>query len=166
MTSRVSYGVWRLAGNAPVISSTGNAGAAGASRVKPNFGSGPSPRTRSRMVARHVASSGILYSQTPEMAVWLSAPPRVCTSVTSPTAAWTRNGPARNTEPVPSTIRLSSDMMGKYAPPATQLPMIAAIWGTPSADIRALLRKMRPKWSRSGKISSCIGRKTPAESTK
>ncbi|MNM94829.1 hypothetical protein D3C81_1072480 [compost metagenome] len=32
--------------------------------------------------------------------------------------------------------------------------------------MRALLRNIRPKCSLSGKISSCIGRKTPAESTR
>lgn len=34
------------------------------------------------------------------------------------------------------------------------------------ADIRAWLKKIRPKWSRSGKTSSCIGRKAPPESTR
>ncbi len=33
------------------------------------------------------------------------------------------------------------------------------------ADIRAWLKKMRPKWSRSGNTSSCIGRNAPPEST-
>ena len=36
----------------------------------------------------------------------------------------------------------------------------------PMEDITALLRKMRPKCSLSGKISSCIGRYTPALSTR
>ena len=49
-------------------------------------------------------------------------------------------------------------MIGKYAPPATQLPMIAANWGIPMEDIRALFLNMRPKCSLSGKISSCIGK--------
>ena len=40
------------------------------------------------------------------------------------------------------------------------------ILGKPMADSTALLRKIRPKSSSSGKISSCIGRKTPAESTR
>ena len=33
----------------------------------------------------------------------------------------------RKTLPVPSTMRASSDMIGRYAPPATQEPMMAAI---------------------------------------
>src|SRR5215210_6917616 len=36
----------------------------------------------------------------------------------------------------------------------------------PSADIRAWLKKMRPKWSRSGKTSAWSGRKAPPESTR
>ena len=44
--------------------------------------------------------------------------------------------------------------------------MIAANCGTPAAEITELLRKIRPKSSSSGKISSCIGRNTPAESTR
>ena len=36
----------------------------------------------------------------------------------------------------------------------------------PRADIVAWLQKMRPKWSRSGKTSSCSGRKAPPESTR
>ena len=36
----------------------------------------------------------------------------------------------------------------------------------PAAESTALLRKMRPKSSSSGKTSSCSGRKMPAESTR
>ena len=38
--------------------------------------------------------------------------------------------------------------------------------GMPIAEITALLRKIRPKSSSSGKISSCSGKNTPAESTR
>ena len=44
--------------------------------------------------------------------------------------------------------------------------MIAANCGMPAAEITELLRKILPKSSSSGKISSCIGRNTPAESTR
>jgi hypothetical protein len=44
--------------------------------------------------------------------------------------------------------------------------MTTAICGIPFADKRAWLKKMRPKWSRSGKTSSCNGRKAPPESTR
>ena len=44
--------------------------------------------------------------------------------------------------------------------------MIAANCGIPAAEMTELLRKIRPKSSSSGKISSCIGRNTPAESTR
>ena len=59
-----------------------------------------------------------------------------------------------------------SQSTGKYAPPATQFPITAAYCGMPAADSTALLRKMRPKSSSSGKISSCSGRNTPDESTR
>ena len=47
--------------------------------------------------------------------------------------------------PVPLTITLSSLMAGTYAPPAVQEPMTDAIWAIPLADMRAWLKKMRPK---------------------
>ena len=31
---------------------------------------------------------------------------------------------------VPSTMKITSDRAGRYAPPAMQGPMTAAIWGT------------------------------------
>ena len=68
--------------------------------------------------------------------------------------------------PVPRTMIVSSDMAGTYAPPAVHEPITTAICGIPLADIRAWLKKMRPKWSRSGKTSSCRGRKAPPESTR
>ena len=80
-------------------------------------------------------------------------------------AACTSDGPARNS-PEPSVISTVSVMTGRYAPPATHMPMMAVICGMPSELITALLRKMRPKSSVSGNTSSCKGRKTPAESTR
>ena len=47
--------------------------------------------------------------------------------------------------PVPRTITVSSDIAGTYAPPAVHEPITAAICGMPEADIRAWLKKMRPK---------------------
>ena len=44
--------------------------------------------------------------------------------------------------------------------------MTTAIWGMPAADIRAWLKKMRPKCSRSGNTSACKGRNAPPESTR
>ena len=49
-------------------------------------------------------------------------------------------------------------MAGYQAPPATQGPIIAASWGIPFEEITALLRKILPKCSLSGKISSCMGK--------
>jgi hypothetical protein len=44
--------------------------------------------------------------------------------------------------------------------------MTQAIWGMPSAERFAWLKKMRPKWSRSGKTSVWWGRFAPPESTR
>src|SRR5206468_3000488 len=44
--------------------------------------------------------------------------------------------------------------------------MTAETCGIRSADIRAWLKKMRPKWSRSGNTSACSGRNAPPESTR
>ena len=69
--------------------------------------------------------------------------------------------------PVPRTITVSSLIAGTYAPPAVQEPITTAICGIlASADIRAWLKKIRPKCSRSGKTSACSGRKAPPESTR
>ncbi len=68
--------------------------------------------------------------------------------------------------PVPRTITVSSLIAGTYAPPAVQEPITTAIWAIPAADICAWLKKIRPKWSRSGKTSSWSGRKAPPESTR
>ena len=64
--------------------------------------------------------------------------------------------------PVPRTITVSSDIAGTYAPPAVHEPITTAICGIPSADMRAWLKKIRPKWSRSGKTSACNGRNAAA----
>ena len=84
----------------------------------------------------------------------------------SPVAAFTSGGPPRKIVPVPLTMIVSSDIAGTYAPPAVQEPITTAICGMPSADMRAWLKKMRPKCSRSGKTSACIGRNAPPESTR
>ena len=85
---------------------------------------------------------------------------------TSPVAAFTSGGPPRKIVPWSLTITVSSLIAGTYAPPAVQEPMTAATCGMLSADICAWLKKMRPKCSRSGNTSSCIGRKAPPESTR
>ena len=58
------------------------------------------------------------------------------------------------------------DIAGTYAPPAVQEPITTAICGIPCADIRAWLKKIRPKWSRSGNTSAWSGRYAPPESTR
>ena len=68
--------------------------------------------------------------------------------------------------PVPRTITVSSDIAGTYAPPAVHEPITTAICGIPCADICAWLKKIRPKWSRSGKTSAWSGRNAPPESTR
>ena len=40
-----------------------------------------------------------------------------------------------------------------------------ATCGIPSLDILAWLKKIRPKWSLSGKTSACLGKFAPPEST-
>ena len=50
--------------------------------------------------------------------------------------------------------------------PAVDEPCTTAICGMPAADIRAWLKKMRPKCSRSGKTSSWFGRFAPPLSTR
>jgi hypothetical protein len=69
-------------------------------------------------------------------------------------AAFTSGGPPRKIVPVPFTIIVSSDIAGTYAPPAVQEPMTTAICAMRSADIRAWLKKMRPKCSLSGNTSA------------
>src|SRR5213080_4640993 len=49
-------------------------------------------------------------------------------------------------------MRTLSHITGKYPPPATHMPMMAAICGMPIADITALLRNTRPKSSVSGDV--------------
>ena len=68
--------------------------------------------------------------------------------------------------PVPRTMIVSSLIAGTYAPPAVHEPMTTAICGMPRADICAWLKKIRPKWSRSGKTSAWRGRNAPPESTR
>ena len=68
--------------------------------------------------------------------------------------------------PVPLTMIVSSLIAGTYAPPAVHEPITDAICGIPCADMRAWLKKIRPKWSRSGKTSACSGRNAPPESTR
>jgi hypothetical protein len=60
----------------------------------------------------------------------------------------------------------SSDIAGTYAPPAVHEPITTATCGIPSPDMRAWLKKIRPKCSRSGNTSACSGRKAPPESTR
>ena len=103
---------------------------------------------------------------TPLTREWTSAPPSSSAETSSPVAAFTSGGPPRKIVPVPFTITVSSLIAGTYAPPAVQEPMTSAICGIPAADIRAWLKKIRPKWSRSGKTSSWSGRKAPPESTR
>ena len=83
-----------------------------------------------------------------------------------PVAAFTSAGPPMKIVPVPRTITVSSLIAGTYAPPAAQKPITAAICGMPFADIRAWLKKTRPKCSRSGKTSAWSGRYAPPESTR
>ncbi len=47
-----------------------------------------------------------------------------------PVAPFTRLGPPRPMKLVPSTMKITSESAGRYAPPATQLPMTALICGT------------------------------------
>ena len=47
--------------------------------------------------------------------------------------------------PVPFTMIVWSDIAGTYAPPAVHEPMTTAICAMPAADMRAWLKKMRPK---------------------
>ncbi len=98
--------------------------------------------------------------------MWTSAPPSSSAVTSCPVAAFTSGGPPMKIVPVPRTITVSSDMAGTYAPPAVQEPMTTAICGIPSAESRAWLKKMRPKWSRSGKTSAWSGRNAPPESTR
>ena len=83
-----------------------------------------------------------------------------------PVAAFTSGGPPMKIVPVPRTITVSSDIAGTYAPPAVHEPITTAICAIPFADIRAWLKKIRPKWSRSGKTSAWRGRNAPPESTR
>ena len=94
--------------------------------------------------------------------MWTSAPPSSSAVTSSPVAAFTSGGPPRKIVPVPRTITVSSLIAGTYAPPAVHEPITTAICGMPFADICAWLKKMRPKWSRSGKTSSWSGQERAA----
>ena len=85
---------------------------------------------------------------------------------TSPVAAFTSGGPPRKIVPWLRTMTASSLIAGTYAPPAVHDPRTAAIWAMPALERFAWLKKIRPKWSRSGNTSSCIGRNAPPESTR
>ena len=121
--------------------------------------------TSDRNRSMHVSSSGSRKSIVPETSACIDAPPRSSFSTSCPIAALTSAGPARY-KPLPSVMRSVSHRTGRYPPPATQFPMIAASCEIPLAEITALFLNTRPKSSVSGKTSSCNGRKTPAESTR
>ncbi len=111
------------------------------------------------------SSSGSRKSTVPLICACIFAPPSSSAEVFCPIAACTSAGPARKS-PQPSVIKILSHITGRYAPPATHIPMIAVICGMPIALITALLRNTRPKSSVSGNTSSCSGKNTPAESTR
>ena len=113
----------------------------------------------------HAGSSFSRKSIVPEICACMAAPPKSSLETSCPIAAFTSAGPARY-RPLPSVINSVSHSTGKYPPPATQLPMMAAYCGMPMALNTALLRKIRPKSSVSGNTSSCKGKNTPALSTK
>ena len=137
---------------------------------------GPLPRRRrpcarsvvtiDRTMRRASSSSAARWSTTPEVRAWTSPPPSSSAVTISPVAALTRGGPPRKIVPCSRTMIVSSHIAGTYAPPAVHEPMTAAICGIPSADSWAWLKKIRPKWSRSGKTSSWSGRNAPPESTR
>jgi hypothetical protein len=83
-----------------------------------------------------------------------------------PRGAFTSGGPPRKIVPCSRTITVSSLIAGTYAPPAVHEPITQATCGIEAADMVAWLKKMRPKCSRSGKTSSCMGRNAPPESTR
>ena len=120
----------------------------------------------SRTICSACASFSARWSVTPEVRECSSPPPRSSAVTTSPVAAFTSGGPPRKIVPWPRTITVSSLIAGTYAPPAVHEPITHATCGMPSADIRAWLKKIRPKWSRSGNTSSCLGRNAPPESTR
>ncbi len=94
----------------------------------------------------HASSLASRKSTVPLISACIRAPPNSSALTFCPIAACTSAGPARNS-PLPSVIRMWSHITGRYAPPATHIPMIAVICGIPFADITALLRNTRPKSS-------------------
>ena len=122
--------------------------------------------TIERTMARAWVSSSARWSTTPDVRACTSPPPSSSAVTTSPVAAFTSGGPPRKIVPWSRTMTVSSDMAGTYAPPAVHEPITLATCGIPFADIVAWLKKIRPKCSRSGKTSSCIGRNAPPESTR
>ena len=121
--------------------------------------------TSARTRAMHASSSGSRKSIVPLICACICAPPSSSAEVFCPIAACTSAGPARKS-PLPSVIKMWSHITGRYAPPATHIPMIAVICGMRIALITALLRKTRPKSSVSGNTSSCrakIFRRNPPD---
>ena len=154
---------WRAStGTQPASSSGENAGSSTAAMgVKPaaaaaaaGAAAGFRLATMRRAMASACATSAAKWSVTPAERQCTSAPPRSSADTTSPVAALTSGGPPRKMVPVPATMTDSSDMAGTYAPPAVHEPMTTATCGMPAADMLAWLKKMRPKWSRSGNTSS------------
>ena len=77
-------------------------------------------------------------------------------------AIFTSGGPARKTLERSLIITTWSDMPGTYAPPAVELPNTSAMVGIPAADSRVRSRNICPPGM---KISFCVGRSAPPDST-
>ena len=134
-------------------------------------GSGLRPcrlRTICRASARRARRRSRRWSATPECRVCTSAPPELLGSCRpAGRRLHERRPPMKIVPGAADDDRSSSDIAARTAPPAVHDPITTAICGMPAADICAWLKKIRPKWSRSGKTSSCKRqRKHRLESTR
>ena len=90
--------------------------------------------SRYRTSSRQALSSGEMNCATPEVEVWVRAPPSCCWVTSSPVTCFTTSGPVMNMYDVSSTMKMKSVMTGLYTAPPAHGPMMTLICGvTPDA---------------------------------
>ena len=169
-TSRTSYGRARVGRHEVVelggVLSGGPRAARDCERPARGRG-GRASRTIDRRIASASASSAARWSTTPERRACTSPPPR---SSARDDLAGGRLHERRAAEEdralVPDDHRLVGHRRHVGAARRARAHARRRAAGCPAADICAWLKKIRPKWSRSGNTSSCIGRNAPPESTR
>src|SRR5437764_4498918 len=86
--------------------------------------------SNSRTMDRHSASLRAIKWATPEVSLWVAAPPSWSLVTSSWVTSLITSGPVMNMYEVLSTIRMKSVIAGEYTAPPAHGPMIAEICGT------------------------------------